>query len=44
MHIYVHHFQLKYCGRDTSATPAVGVGLIHQREAREVIVKPFLME
>ncbi|KAH0555015.1 probable 2-oxoglutarate dehydrogenase E1 component DHKTD1 homolog, mitochondrial [Cotesia glomerata] len=33
----------KYCGREALATPAVGVGQIHQREATEVIVKPFMI-
>ncbi|XP_012220785.1 2-oxoadipate dehydrogenase complex component E1 isoform X2 [Linepithema humile] len=36
--------QLKYCGRETMAAPAVGDGLIHQREANEVIVTPFTMK
>lgn len=33
--------QLKYCGRKSMAAPAVGDGQMHQREANEVIVKPF---
>ncbi|EFN80022.1 probable 2-oxoglutarate dehydrogenase E1 component DHKTD1 homolog, mitochondrial [Harpegnathos saltator] len=36
--------QLKYCGRETMAAPAVGDQQKHQREAKEVIVKPFLMK
>lgn len=35
--------QPKYCGREALATPAVGVGQMHQREATEVIVKPFMI-
>jgi 2-oxoglutarate dehydrogenase complex dehydrogenase (E1) component-like enzyme len=34
-------FQLKYCGREIMAAPAVGDGYLHQREANEVIIKPF---
>ncbi|XP_063972436.1 probable 2-oxoglutarate dehydrogenase E1 component DHKTD1 homolog, mitochondrial isoform X2 [Diachasmimorpha longicaudata] len=33
--------RLRYCGREASPTPAVGVAQQHQREALEVIVKPF---
>lgn len=36
--------QIKYCGRDTLATPAVGIGKLHQQEALEVIEKPFIMK
>lgn len=36
-----HNFQLKYCGRESIAAPAVGDGQTHRREAEEVIVKPF---
>ncbi|XP_014469454.1 PREDICTED: probable 2-oxoglutarate dehydrogenase E1 component DHKTD1 homolog, mitochondrial isoform X2 [Dinoponera quadriceps] len=36
--------QLKYCGRETMAAPAVGDGQMHQQEAKEVVVKPFAMK
>ncbi|XP_050448038.1 2-oxoadipate dehydrogenase complex component E1 isoform X2 [Cataglyphis hispanica] len=36
--------QLKYCGRKPMAAPAVGDGQIHQQEANDVIVKPFIMK
>lgn len=36
--------QLKYCGRESMAAPAVGDGQMHQREANEVIVKPFTLK
>ncbi|XP_015114177.1 probable 2-oxoglutarate dehydrogenase E1 component DHKTD1 homolog, mitochondrial [Diachasma alloeum] len=36
--------RLKYCGRESSPTPAVGVAQQHQREALEVVVKPFTMK
>ncbi|XP_034952353.1 probable 2-oxoglutarate dehydrogenase E1 component DHKTD1 homolog, mitochondrial [Chelonus insularis] len=36
--------RLKYCGREALATPAVGVGQIHDREALEVSVKPFIIK
>ncbi|XP_032684667.1 probable 2-oxoglutarate dehydrogenase E1 component DHKTD1 homolog, mitochondrial [Odontomachus brunneus] len=36
--------QLKYCGRETMAAPAVGDGQMHQREAKEVIIKPFIVK
>ncbi|XP_015608357.1 probable 2-oxoglutarate dehydrogenase E1 component DHKTD1 homolog, mitochondrial [Cephus cinctus] len=35
---------LKYCGREALSTPAGAIGYIHQREAEEVIVKPFTIE
>uniref|UniRef100_A0A6V7IRY0 Uncharacterized protein n=1 Tax=Bracon brevicornis TaxID=1563983 RepID=A0A6V7IRY0_9HYME len=35
---------MKYCGREPQPSPAVGVGQKHQREAQEVIVKPFTMK
>ncbi|XP_046737015.1 probable 2-oxoglutarate dehydrogenase E1 component DHKTD1 homolog, mitochondrial isoform X1 [Diprion similis] len=35
--------QLKYSGRRAMAAPATGVGQVHQREAQEVIVRPFTM-
>lgn len=35
--------QIKYCGRETLATPAVGIGKWHQRQVTEVITKPFLV-
>ncbi|XP_043274432.1 probable 2-oxoglutarate dehydrogenase E1 component DHKTD1, mitochondrial isoform X2 [Venturia canescens] len=35
---------LKYSGREALPAPAVGIGRVHQREAQEVIVKPFLMK
>ncbi|XP_048510890.1 2-oxoadipate dehydrogenase complex component E1 isoform X2 [Athalia rosae] len=34
--------QLKYSGRQPMAAPATGIGQVHQREAQEVIVQPFL--
>ncbi|XP_067012893.2 probable 2-oxoadipate dehydrogenase complex component E1 homolog [Anabrus simplex] len=33
--------RLRYVGRPPLAAPAVGVGMIHQREAQEVITAPF---
>ncbi|XP_011306220.1 probable 2-oxoglutarate dehydrogenase E1 component DHKTD1, mitochondrial, partial [Fopius arisanus] len=36
--------QLKYSGRESSPSPAVGVAQQHQREALEVIVKPFTIK
>ncbi|RLU16243.1 hypothetical protein DMN91_012003 [Ooceraea biroi] len=36
--------QLKYCGREIMAAPAVGDGHIHQKEANDVIVKPFTIK
>lgn len=39
-----YNFQLKYCGREAMAAPAVGDGQMHQREANEVIVKPFTLK
>ncbi|XP_057340582.1 probable 2-oxoglutarate dehydrogenase E1 component DHKTD1 homolog, mitochondrial [Microplitis mediator] len=35
--------RLKYCGRESLAAPTVGIGQLHQREAIEVIVKPFVI-
>nr|XP_034185843.1 probable 2-oxoglutarate dehydrogenase E1 component DHKTD1 homolog, mitochondrial isoform X1 [Osmia lignaria] len=35
---------LKYSGRVPMAAPAVGEGQLHQREAQEVIIKPFTMK
>eukprot|EP00117_Sycon_ciliatum_P043624 scpid4215/ scgid0011/ Probable 2-oxoglutarate dehydrogenase E1 component DHKTD1, mitochondrial; Dehydrogenase E1 and transketolase domain-containing protein 1 len=35
------NIKLVYCGRGESATPAVGVGKRHQREATAVITEPF---
>ncbi|PNF23062.1 putative 2-oxoglutarate dehydrogenase E1 component DHKTD-like protein, mitochondrial [Cryptotermes secundus] len=35
--------RLKYAGRGPLATPAVGIGQLHQKEAEEVITKPFMM-
>uniref|UniRef100_A0A6P7G8I4 Probable 2-oxoglutarate dehydrogenase E1 component DHKTD1 homolog, mitochondrial n=1 Tax=Diabrotica virgifera virgifera TaxID=50390 RepID=A0A6P7G8I4_DIAVI len=32
-----------YCGRETSAVPAVGVGKWHQKEVSEIVTKPFLI-
>ncbi|XP_072390539.1 probable 2-oxoadipate dehydrogenase complex component E1 homolog isoform X1 [Diabrotica undecimpunctata] len=32
-----------YCGRETSAAPAVGVGKLHQKEVSEIVTKPFLI-
>jgi probable 2-oxoglutarate dehydrogenase E1 component DHKTD1 len=40
---FVTVFQLKYAGRGPLATPAVGIGQLHQKEAEEVITKPFTM-
>lgn len=34
-------FQLKYVGRRPLATPAVGIGQVHHKEAEEVITQPF---
>ncbi|XP_036143578.1 probable 2-oxoglutarate dehydrogenase E1 component DHKTD1, mitochondrial isoform X2 [Monomorium pharaonis] len=36
--------QLKYCGQEAMAAPAVGDGQMHQRKANEVIVKPFTLK
>ncbi|XP_018378530.1 PREDICTED: probable 2-oxoglutarate dehydrogenase E1 component DHKTD1, mitochondrial isoform X2 [Trachymyrmex cornetzi] len=36
--------QLRYCGRESMASPAVGDGQMHQREANEVIIKPFTLK
>ncbi|KYM93516.1 PREDICTED: probable 2-oxoglutarate dehydrogenase E1 component DHKTD1 homolog, mitochondrial isoform X1 [Cyphomyrmex costatus] len=36
--------QLRYCGRESMASPAVGDGQVHQREANEVIIKPFTLK
>ncbi|XP_069689765.1 2-oxoadipate dehydrogenase complex component E1 isoform X3 [Periplaneta americana] len=33
--------RLKYAGRRPLATPAVGIGLLHRKEAEEVIMQPF---
>ncbi|VEN57196.1 unnamed protein product [Callosobruchus maculatus] len=33
--------KISYVGRETSAAPATGVGKIHQKEAEEVVSKPF---
>ncbi|PSN50780.1 putative 2-oxoglutarate dehydrogenase E1 component DHKTD1 [Blattella germanica] len=33
--------KLKYVGRGPLATPAVGIGQIHQKQAEEVITQPF---
>nr|CAI5846988.1 unnamed protein product [Callosobruchus analis] len=33
--------KISYVGRETSAAPATGVGKIHQKEAEEVVNKPF---
>lgn len=35
--------RLKYAGRGPLATPAVGIGQLHQKEAEEVITKTFTM-
>ncbi|KAF5299098.1 hypothetical protein FQR65_LT09456 [Abscondita terminalis] len=35
--------KIEYCGRDTLATPAVGVALWHQQQSEYVITKPFEM-
>ncbi|XP_008552671.1 probable 2-oxoglutarate dehydrogenase E1 component DHKTD1 homolog, mitochondrial [Microplitis demolitor] len=35
--------RLKYCGREALAAPTVGISQLHQREAKEVIVKPFVI-
>ncbi|KAG5337672.1 DHTK1 dehydrogenase, partial [Acromyrmex charruanus] len=36
--------QLRYCGRESMASPAVGDGQMHQREANEVIIEPFTLK
>ncbi|XP_018349892.1 PREDICTED: probable 2-oxoglutarate dehydrogenase E1 component DHKTD1, mitochondrial isoform X2 [Trachymyrmex septentrionalis] len=36
--------QLRYCGRESMASPAVGDGQMHQQEANEVIIKPFTLK
>ncbi|XP_025073767.1 probable 2-oxoglutarate dehydrogenase E1 component DHKTD1 homolog, mitochondrial [Pogonomyrmex barbatus] len=36
--------RLKYCGRESIAAPAVGDGQMHQQEANEVIIKPFMLK
>ncbi|KAF2897265.1 hypothetical protein ILUMI_08905 [Ignelater luminosus] len=36
--------KIKYSGRDTLPTPAVGVGKWHQEQANDVVTKPFLMK
>jgi len=33
--------RLKYAGRGPLATPAVGIGQMHQKEAELVTVQPF---
>ncbi|XP_012280360.1 probable 2-oxoglutarate dehydrogenase E1 component DHKTD1 homolog, mitochondrial [Orussus abietinus] len=33
--------RLKYCGREPLAASAVGIGYIHQKEAQEIVSKPF---
>ncbi|CAH0552068.1 unnamed protein product [Brassicogethes aeneus] len=36
--------KIKYCGRKTSAAPAVGVGKIHRQEAEDIVTKPFFKD
>jgi 2-oxoglutarate dehydrogenase complex dehydrogenase (E1) component-like enzyme len=38
---FVIVFQLKYAGRGPLATPAVGIGQMHQKEAELVSTQPF---
>ena len=34
-------FQLCYVGRPVLPTPAVGIGVVHQQQAKQVIEEPF---
>ena len=34
-------FQLRYVGREVHATPATGVGEIHQQEAQQILQAVF---
>lgn len=34
-------FQLKFCGRKTSAAVAVGFAKVHQEEVAEILSRPF---
>ncbi|CAG9863171.1 unnamed protein product [Phyllotreta striolata] len=36
--------QIHYSGRDTLGTPAVGIAKLHQKQAIDVVTKPFLIQ